>query len=61
MYFAKYADRKNYVSLKEDGVIPFDEEKHIVHVERGVTVTAETSEASVDIIEMPVDNDPFKD
>ncbi len=58
LYFAKYADRKNYVSLKEENVIPFDEEKHIVHVERGVAVT---TEAVVDVIEMPVDNDPFKD
>ena len=56
MYFAKYADRKNYVSLKEDGVIPFDEEKHIVKTERGVAVTAEVT---TDIIEMPIDNDPF--
>lgn len=63
MYFAKYANRKNYVSLKEDGVIPFDEETHIIKTERGIPVTTETT---VDVIEMPnedpfTNEDPFKD
>ena len=54
MYFVKYENRKNYVSLKEDGVVPFDEEKHIVKTEKPISVTNDENNTSVvDIIEEP--------
>ena len=43
LHFVKYQNRKNYVSLKKDGVVPFDEDVHIIKRDKGVSVNNNTT------------------
>ncbi len=59
MFFPKYENRKSAVALTEEGVIPFNKEKHIIKSEQGTPV-ATPAPSDDDIgITIPTADDPL--
>ena len=62
LHFVKYENRKNFVSLEEDKVVPFNPDDHIIKTDKGIPVTSTIQNNTIiDINDVPTPTniDPF--